>query len=429
MSATSIRTPLPHAPRGEIFFDLSEALGVGTGRLKYYGIARVVVELGIELARLERKPRFVIFSPGHRRFFEVEPVAAPSAYGGIDLRTPPGCGPAHIREVEHDRNFVYRSVASLARMAVRIANRRRWRQANLSTRPVDMHGHTLVSGTRPKKMVAMLEALRRSGQSVNFAPLLYDLIPLHDFSAGKAESFPRNFLADNRYVLERSNLVLAISRFTCDDMRQFEARGVLPKIPTLIAVPLAHECRETPETAQIAAPETPYILTVGSQTGRKNLDIVLEAMLDFDRRHGVAPRLVLAGAARRRVHRFIEQPRYASLRDRIVEVHDPAQADLIELYKHASAVVLPSRIEGWGLPAAEALWFGTPALCSTAPVLREVCGDAAFYFDPDRPDQLADQIARIMRGDRPPLAQDMRTWADVARDLMAALAPFDAGAR
>ncbi len=55
--------------------------------------------------------------------------------------------------------------------------------------------------------------------------------------------------------------------------------------------------------------------------------------------------------------------------------------ELAELYRGASALVLPSRFEGFGLPAVEAMACGTPVVASPEPALREVAGDAAVYAD------------------------------------------------
>ena len=110
--------------------------------------------------------------------------------------------------------------------------------------------------------------------------------------------------------------------------------------------------------------------------------------------------------------------------------NNPNQTDLVRLYENALALIIPSRIEGWGLPAGEALWCGTPALCSTAPVFYEVCGELGLYFDPDDPDTLAGQIARLnedeaYRADLRKRIADarpqLRTWTTVAREMLAAL--------
>jgi glycosyltransferase involved in cell wall biosynthesis len=49
----------------------------------------------------------------------------------------------------------------------------------------------------------------------------------------------------------------------------------------------------------------------------------------------------------------------------------------------AVCFLFPSRIEGFGLPAVEAMASGCPVVASTSPCLPEICGDAALYADPD----------------------------------------------
>jgi glycosyltransferase involved in cell wall biosynthesis len=60
-----------------------------------------------------------------------------------------------------------------------------------------------------------------------------------------------------------------------------------------------------------------------------------------------------------------------------------APDELAALYRRASCLVFPSRYEGFGQPPLEAMACGTPVAVSGAASLREVCGDAAAYFDPD----------------------------------------------
>jgi glycosyltransferase involved in cell wall biosynthesis len=57
------------------------------------------------------------------------------------------------------------------------------------------------------------------------------------------------------------------------------------------------------------------------------------------------------------------------------------QDELVELYRGAQALVLPSRFEGFGLPVLEAMACGTPAVVSGDAAMREVGGDAAVYAD------------------------------------------------
>ena len=56
---------------------------------------------------------------------------------------------------------------------------------------------------------------------------------------------------------------------------------------------------------------------------------------------------------------------------------------------------MPSLYEGFGIPVLEAFTFSKPVLCSNATSLPEVAGDAALYFDPRRPSEIADAIRRV----------------------------------
>ena len=70
--------------------------------------------------------------------------------------------------------------------------------------------------------------------------------------------------------------------------------------------------------------------------------------------------------------------------------------ELKALYEAASCLVFASRYEGFGLPALEAMSVGCPVAASRIPALREVCGDAAVYFDPGSPADIADCVMRLL---------------------------------
>lgn len=75
------------------------------------------------------------------------------------------------------------------------------------------------------------------------------------------------------------------------------------------------------------------------------------------------------------------------------------------LFKNCDAYVFPSRMEGFGLPALEAMGYGAPVANSSAQPLPEVYGDAAHYFDPLDTDDMARAIDDILTDDT--LRQDL----------------------
>jgi glycosyltransferase involved in cell wall biosynthesis len=66
------------------------------------------------------------------------------------------------------------------------------------------------------------------------------------------------------------------------------------------------------------------------------------------------------------------------------------------LYREADLFVFPSLCESFGHPMAEAMAHGLPIVASDMPVNREVCGDAAIYFDPLSAEHLAQQIRGLV---------------------------------
>jgi glycosyltransferase involved in cell wall biosynthesis len=67
--------------------------------------------------------------------------------------------------------------------------------------------------------------------------------------------------------------------------------------------------------------------------------------------------------------------------DHVVTTGFVSDETLAALYRNAECVVLPSLLEGFGLPALEAMSSGTPLIVTRNPALEEVCSDAAAYVD------------------------------------------------
>lgn len=127
----------------------------------------------------------------------------------------------------------------------------------------------------------------------------------------------------------------------------------------------------------------PYLLTLSTVEPRKNLGRLFEAFARLIRRPEHATlRLVVAGSKGWKTAPIYRRPQELGIADRIDFVGFVPDDQLPALFAGCAAFVLPSIIEGFGLPLLEAMAFGAPAVCSNAGSLPEVGGDVPTYFDP-----------------------------------------------
>jgi glycosyltransferase involved in cell wall biosynthesis len=132
-------------------------------------------------------------------------------------------------------------------------------------------------------------------------------------------------------------------------------------------------------------PREPFLVYPADFYPHKNHDRLLEAFA-LIRRGRPELRLVLAGRGLERL-----QPAPG------VEARSRVSPDeLVELYRTAAALVFPSLHETFGLPPLEAMASGCPVVCSNVGSLPEVCGDAARYFDPASPEEIAAAILEVL---------------------------------
>lgn len=71
--------------------------------------------------------------------------------------------------------------------------------------------------------------------------------------------------------------------------------------------------------------------------------------------------------------------------------------DIPALFAAATVFIFPSLAEGFGLPALEAMASETPVISSNRTCLPEVCGDAALYFNPENPEEMALKMVEAQR--------------------------------
>jgi glycosyltransferase involved in cell wall biosynthesis len=177
--------------------------------------------------------------------------------------------------------------------------------------------------------------------------------------------------------------VICPSRFTAEDVA--ERYGIpVEKIRVIAEAPALPE-------GSLPAPEGPYLLAVGDLRPKKNLATLVEAWRRL-READVPLRLVLAGADFGLASSLRSLAAGAPLE--VLGFVDDAQLDA--LIRGAEALVVPSLYEGFGLVVLEAMVRGCPAVLARAGALPETGGDAAAYFDPSDPADLAAVLRRVV---------------------------------
>jgi glycosyltransferase involved in cell wall biosynthesis len=237
------------------------------------------------------------------------------------------------------------------------------------------------------------------------APLVYGgrmVVTIHDVAPLAMPEILDSALkrAYAKLLIERSVMqstsILCVSRFTAEEL----TRRLRVPAEKMTVTHLGLDVN-WPHTAarHVEADGLPYLLYVGNVKPNKNLGLLLRAfskVMDF-----VPYRLVLAGRIRgfgTNDDAVVHQAEAMGKRVRFAgEVSD---AELMQLYAGASASVLPSLYEGFGLPVLEAMRLGCPVVCSTAGALPEVAAEAALYFDPRSEVQLAERLIEVMATER-----------------------------
>ena len=130
------------------------------------------------------------------------------------------------------------------------------------------------------------------------------------------------------------------------------------------------------------ARKEPYFLYVGNAYPHKNLELLVSAFGDFLKTSGKKCDLLFVGKDDYFYQRLKKKVANMGLSDAVHFLESVDDNTLRDLYTHALALVFPSFMEGFGLPALEALSLGTKIICSDIPIFHEILGSLPRYVDP-----------------------------------------------
>lgn len=237
---------------------------------------------------------------------------------------------------------------------------------------------------------------------------VYDLIPLQEGIDA------RRFIAWAGYraylrALRRVDTHFAISSQTESDLNRLlgvQESSIVVASPGIELPPASDRIW--------AGDDSPYFLFVGGPNRNKNSDLLLDALAICNE---LPHRLLIAGRwLPKQLEALQGQLQVRGLLARVEHLGFVPDADLVSLMRHACALVVPSRQEGFGLPVGEGLAAGAVVIHSRIPVLEETAGGATLTFEPDSATELAECLRRVA-GDAH-LGDDLRRRGiQRARDL------------
>jgi glycosyltransferase involved in cell wall biosynthesis len=219
-----------------------------------------------------------------------------------------------------------------------------------------------------------------------------------------------------------------------------ERLPVVPEAPDPVFHPRSpQEWAPELEGLGLAPGERPFVYA-GGISPHKNIETLLAAYAELRGREQAAPRLVIVGDLETEVYVSAASSVRAAvgrlgLEDAVLLPGFVSDEALGSLYSAATALVIPSLGEGFGLPAVEAAACGAPTILSDLPAHRESLGDAALYFPPTDVRALTEALGRVANDDglraemseRGRQAASRMSWDDAARKLRELIGEAAAG--
>lgn len=209
------------------------------------------------------------------------------------------------------------------------------------------------------------------------AYLIHDLIPINHPDL-TTEHAVRRHLARVQKAVSNADGIITNSQSTTDDLRHFAANNNL-SLPPVIEAHLGTD--HIPEVAAERQLDQPYFVYVSTIEARKNHQLLLHAWKKLaGHLLNRTPKLVLIGQwgfQAEQVQNMLSQE--PELAQNVIVINQCDDAEMVRWVQSAHAVLIPSFAEGFGLPLAEAMALGTPAIVSNLPCFREIGRDIPVY--------------------------------------------------
>lgn len=212
---------------------------------------------------------------------------------------------------------------------------------------------------------------------------------IHDVSFLFRQSWFSKFYATfyrifTRLAVKTSKHVITVSEFSKSEILKYYGDIITSeKVSVVYGASKFNASDFIPDTSSKMSDS---FLSVASFDPRKNLSILEPAIAQIP-----GSQLYVVGSG----YKVFANTTKAEI-EQIKYLGRVSDAVLANLYATSTALIFPSLYEGFGLPPIETQMFGCPVLVSDIPVMHEVCGNSAIYFDPNDAADLVDKMHYIL---------------------------------
>lgn len=239
-------------------------------------------------------------------------------------------------------------------------------------------------------------------ESIKTACIFHDAIP-HRYPDIYLEHESVNNLYYRRFdEISNFDLVLCNSQFTEDEYQDIYEQTNSAAIFAGLSDDMQNLINSWVYDAEsVGAKLGDYVVYVGGLDWRKNVPCLVKAMANMPQCRAGELKLVLVGEFGDVEFKAVTDlfKEYNIPEDYIIKTGYVSDKELVDLYKNSVACVQPSRMEGFGLGALEAMACGTPFFSAVGGAVGEVVQNDAQMFDPDIHFSLSQLLQKLLSDD------------------------------
>jgi glycosyltransferase involved in cell wall biosynthesis len=144
-----------------------------------------------------------------------------------------------------------------------------------------------------------------------------------------------------------------------------------------------------------------FILFVGRINFKKNIPNLIKAFRKISNNSEIKDyKLVLVGEPETGYEEISKEIRRQGLKNRIIELGWINLQDVVCIMNMAKVFVFPSKYEGFGIPPLEAMSCDVPVVAARSGSIPEVVGSAAYLFDPNSVEDMADKMLELTKNEK-----------------------------